>query len=831
MDNNFEEEYKPFPFPDYGKRYERDRHFKQEHIFVEIYPDFEKREFSAIEEITLKAIYDNLELIQLDAYGMVIEDVYSNDEKLSFTYDGKSLIIKFRRIVKKGDEIKIKIKYSAKPVRGIFFIGPDEYYPEKPVQLWSQGEDEDTRYWLPCYDYPNERTTTEIKIILPEEFYSISNGILLKDEKIDGKRIMHWKEDFPHSIYLTSIAAGKFYVYEDEVDGINLQYIVPEDKKNYLLRSFVNTPDMIRHFSRILRYPYPYKKYSQVVVNDFIFGGMENINATTLTEFTLHDDKTHNDYMSEGLVSHELAHQWFGDLITCRDWSHAWLNEGFATYMNAVYFDHFLGYDDFLYELYQDEINYKNEFSSEYARPIVTNVYEYPGELFDRHLYEKASRVLHMLRDELGDEKFWSFINAYLTTYAGKSIDTFDFINLLKETTGKSMEFFFDQWIFHAGHPVLEISQSYDHTKGKLKIRIEQKQEGREIPSVFNFKIKFGFYIKGRREIKEVRVKEKVQEFEFDIDFPEAISIDPENTILKELKFERTDSMLITQIRQGTTMEAIEAIHAIAKKGGRNAISILKDTALSDKFWGVRKEAIISLGKMKTEYSLNALLEIKKEIMCNRTVDSRIRAALSEALGNYIGNERALNALEEIISCEKKYYAISKAFESVGKIKHKKSYEILSKGTSISSCNEIVRQGVLRGFGELGDYKALDILLDHSKMGNHVLVRAASVLAMGKVGEGKKDILPWIYVYLRDPYLQVRRAAVQSIYNVGLPDAIAELESVFAGELDAHVKRSIRKTINDLAKGTKEREEIKNLRHDLDELRKKVLELYEKVGK
>ncbi|MEM0152323.1 MAG: M1 family aminopeptidase [Thermoplasmata archaeon] len=831
MKYEFEEEYKPFPFPYYKKRYERDRSFRQEHISVELYPNFEKKEFYAIEEIKLKAIFENLDLIQLDAYEMNIQEILVDEKNCNFIYDGKTIVIKLDKTINKGDEVKIKIKYSTKPRRGIFFIGPDEYYPEKPVQLWSQGEDEDTRYWLPCYDYPNERTTTEIKIVLPEGFNSISNGILIKDEKIDGNRIMHWKEDFPHPIYLISIVAGKFYIYEDEIDGVKVQYAVPEGKENLIPRSFVNTPDMIRYFNRLLNYPYPYKKYSQTVVNDFIFGGMENLNSTTLTEFTLHDDKIHNDYMSEGLVSHELAHQWFGDLITCRDWSHAWLNEGFATYMNAVYFEHFLGHDDFLYQLYLDELNYKNEFSTEYARPIVTNVYEYPGELFDRHLYEKASRVLHMLRDELGENTFWSFINKYLITYAGRSIDTYDFINLLKEYTGKSMDFFFDQWIFHAGHPILEASYKYDYSKGILKLRIEQKQEGKEIPDVFNFKMKIAFYVKGRRELKEIRVNERIQEFDFNIEYPEGISLDPENTILKDLKFERPESMLITQIRQGTPMEAIEAIIALGKKGGLNAISILKEISLSDKFWAVRKEAIISLGKMKTEQSLNALLEIKKEILRNRIVDSRIRSALSDAFGNYTGNSKALEALEEIISNEKKYYPISKAFESVGKLKHEKSNEILYKGLSIESWNEIIRQGVIKGYGELGDFKSFGILLENSKLGKHVLLRAASVLAIGKIGEGKKEVLPWRYIYLRDPYLQVRRAAVQAIYNVGLPDAIGELENVFNQELDAHIKRAIRKTINDITKGLKEKDEIKNLRNELDEIRKKLMELYDKVGK
>ncbi|MGC8709465.1 MAG: M1 family aminopeptidase [Thermoplasmata archaeon] len=827
----FDERYRPFPFPDYRKRYERDRNFKQVHIFVDLLPDFNEKKIYAREEITLRAIYDDLDRVDLDAYEMKIHHVMRNNEELNFIYDGKRISIIFPRKVKRGEEIRLGIEYSTRPRRGIFFVSPDEHYPDKPLQLWSQGEDEDTRYWLPCYDFPNERSTTEIRITLPQDFYAVSNGVLIKDEILDGKRVMHWKESFPHPIYLTSIAAGRFFIQEDEIDGIKLQYIVPEGKRDLWMRSFINTPDMIRHFSRILNYPYPYSKYSQVVVNDFIFGGMENINATTLTEFTLHDERMHNDYISEGLVSHELAHQWFGDLITCRDWSHAWLNEGFATYMNAVYFEHFLGHDDFLYTLYQDEMNYKNELSSEYARPIVTNVYEYPGELFDRHLYEKASRVLHMLRDEIGDEKFWWFINTYLNSYAGRSIDTYDFISLLKEKTGKSMDFFFDQWLFHAGHPVLDISYTYDISKRLLRLTIEQKQEGKDIPDVFIFRLRIAFYHGDEREVREVRVESRKQDFTFTMDMPDAISIDPENTILKDMKFERNTTMLISQARKGTAMEKIEAIRELSRKGGMDAIECLRDEALKDNFWAVRREAILSLGKIKTRNALDALLEIKENIINNRTVDSRVRTALSEALGNFPGEEKALKALEDIISMERKYAPVSKAFESVGRIKHAKSFDILLRGLAMDSWNEIIRQGVMRGLAELNDTRGVDIALENSRLGKHVLLRSAAVLALGRLGEGKRDVLPWLHVYLRDPYLQVRRAAVQAIGNVGLMESINELENAFASELDAHVKRSIRKTINDIIEGRKEKEEIRNLRQDLDDLRKKVMELYERVGK
>lgn len=823
------EEHKPFPFPDYRKKYERDRFFKQEHIRAEIFPDFIKKEFSANEDIYLEAIYGDINEIDIDAVGIKIEEIKFNDGIQKYSYDGEKLNIKLSRQIKKGEKFKITIKYKSSPTRGLYFIAPDEFYPNKPFQIWTQGEDEDTRFWLPSYDFPNERTTTELIVTVPKNYYVISNGKLISKKESNSNITFHYLEDFPHPIYLTSIAAGEFFVYEDEIDGLKIEYAVPKYLKNDFQRTFINTPDMIKHFSRLLNFKYPYNKYSQVVVNDFVVGGMENINATTLTEYTIHDDRAHNDYMSEGLVAHELSHQWFGDYVTCRDWSHAWLNEGFATYMTAVYLDHFLGYDDFLYQLYQDEISYKKEDSQNYRRPIVTNVYKYPSELFDRHLYEKASRVIHMLRDEMGDEQFWSFINTYLKENGGKSIDTYDFIKTLQKVTGKSWEQFFDQWIFHAGHPEFNVTYSFD--KGLVKLKFEQVQKGQDTLETFNVKMDIAFYVNGTRMIKTIRICDRIEQFTFEMDEPEAISIDPDNVILKDIKFERKKNMLIRQLELGKgIMEKIDAISQLKKLPDKEVIEKLKNVVIENNYYGVKIEALNALEEIGTEDALNAMDELGKHIIGNRDVDSRVRTAYADCLGKFYKSDKALNILKEILSKDKKYLPISKALESIGQIKHEKSFEILKEWENVNSWSEIIRRGMIIGFANLNDKRAFDIIEKYTSLGFDQRLRSVAIFAVGKIGENDKNVLPILYKALRDKYLPVRSSAVLALRNVNLPESIEELDLAYEIETEARIKRSIRETIESILKGKKESEELKNLREQLEELRRKVNNLSEKLN-
>jgi len=303
-----------------------------------------------------------------------------------------------------GEKVSVHIDYGiSDPKSGLNFYGPTAQDPDIPYVVWSQGESITNRYWFPCFDHPNEKQTTEMIVTVDAGNVAISNGRLLSKKKnADDTVTFHYLQDKPHAAYLVTLIVGKFHREEDTWRGKPVIYYVPEDRADDLRRAFANTPRMLEFFSNAFGVEYPWDGYTQTCAHGF-GGGMENTSATTLGLRTLHDARAHLDYSSDGLVSHELAHQWFGDLITCKDWSHLWLNEGFATYATALWDEFDLGRDEYDYQIYQDM---KRAFSGAKERPVVDRAYDHPGQMFDARSYPKGSSILHMLRRRVGDEAF-----------------------------------------------------------------------------------------------------------------------------------------------------------------------------------------------------------------------------------------------------------------------------------------------------------------------------------------------------------------------------------------------------------------------------------------
>ncbi|MCZ6601684.1 MAG: M1 family metallopeptidase, partial [Planctomycetota bacterium] len=317
----------PFVLPGAVDRYARDRVCDIRHIRLEIELDFENRSLKGVAATRLAPLNDGLTEVMFDAVEMKISSVtLGGEEDLAFENTGQKLIVRFPRPLSEGDEVTVRVEYETTPRRGVYFIAPDEAYPDKPLQAWTQGQDEDARYWFPCYDYPNEKATTEILATVPERFFVLSNGIQVGVEHNAKakKKTHHWKQETPHVTYLVTLVVGEFAEFREDADGVPVISYVPRDREEDGRRSLENTADIMKFFSKRFG-PYPYPSYSQVAVADFIFGGMENTTATTLTDLTLHDARAHQDFSSDDLVAHELAHQWWGDWLTCRDWSHAWL--------------------------------------------------------------------------------------------------------------------------------------------------------------------------------------------------------------------------------------------------------------------------------------------------------------------------------------------------------------------------------------------------------------------------------------------------------------------------------------------------------------------------
>jgi len=483
---------KPFAVLGAKPHYAPDLPVKLEKLHLEAVVDPKKKTLKGVVKQTIRVIQPELTRISLDQVDLNIEEVLFGKQRAEFSVQGQKLFITLPKTMahsKVGSEHEFSVRYHLHdPKRGLYFTSPDDAYPSKRYQVWSQGQDEDTRYWIPTFDYPNQKALTEVQVKVPKGFTAISNGALVSKKDSADQTEFHYRLGVPHVTYLITLVVGEFAEWADtSQNGLPVQYFVSPGREEDGKRAFSNTPEMIRVFSEKIGVPYPYEKYSQVAVQDFIFGGMENTSSTTQTDRTLHDERAHLDFSSDPLVSHELAHQWFGDLLTCRDWSHGWLNEGFATFMERVWIENNIkdygspvqASDEAKYYGYADLKEYQEEDATRYRRPIVCNTYLEPINLFDCHLYQKGGLVLNLIRSVLGPELFWKSVQTYVTRHRGQNVETLDLIRAIEDTTGRNLRRLFDEWIFQAGYPEFELTYQFHDGEGdkkRVELVIEQKQ-------------------------------------------------------------------------------------------------------------------------------------------------------------------------------------------------------------------------------------------------------------------------------------------------------------------------------------------------------------------
>ncbi|MEO1133246.1 MAG: M1 family metallopeptidase, partial [Cyanobacteria bacterium J06639_1] len=462
---NGKAKHKSFALPGAKPQYAPDRPARVEHIHLAIALDLAAKTLEGTCTLTLDPIRSGVSRLTLDACGLDIDTVRCSGGVQPHDYDGEVLTIHLGQPMQVGQKLEVAIAYAARqPQRGIYFIHPTNAYPDKPVQVWTQGEDEDSRYWFPCFDYPGQLATSEIEVTVPAEFTAVSNGKLLNVRDEDGDRkTYHWKQEQVHPTYLMTLAVGRFVEIRDEWRGKPVTYYAEPNLEDRAKLTMGKTPAMIEFFSEIFGYDYPYPKYAQVCVDDFIFGGMENTSCTLLTDRCLIDERAEiDDLRSETLVAHELAHQWFGDLLVIQHWSHAWIKEGMATYAEVLWDERNYGLDHADYHRYQDRCSYMSEDSSRYRRPIVTNVYKVAIELYDRHLYEKGACVYHMLRHWLGQDLFQKAIHTFVNDNAHSTVETVDLIRAIDKATGLNPRSLFDQYVFRGGHPEFKVAYSWD---------------------------------------------------------------------------------------------------------------------------------------------------------------------------------------------------------------------------------------------------------------------------------------------------------------------------------------------------------------------------------
>jgi aminopeptidase N len=588
------------------------------HTKLEVRFDWAKAYLYGKATITAVPYFYSSNRVFLDARGMDLNevDLLKGEEKvkLDFTYVDDVLKINLDKVYTRNDTFMLFIDYTAKPNelkkkggsaaitddKGLYFINPDGKEAGKPSQIWTQGETQSNSVWFPCIDKPNEKMTDEIYMTVDKKYTTLSNGELVyQRENADGTRTDYWNMDLPQSTYLVMMAVGEFSIVKDKWRDKEVNYYVEKEYEPYAKAIFGHTPEMMETFSNLLGVPYVWNKYSQIIVRDYVSGSMENTTATLHGEYLNQTSREMLDQDFEYVIAHELFHQWFGDLVTCKSWSNIPLHESFADYGEYIWEEHEYGRDAADAHRHEAVDKYMREFRRKQVN-IVRYDYADREEVFDSHTYEKGGAVLHMLRKYVGDEAFFAALKLYLET---NKFNTAEMANLrlaFEKVTGEDLNWFFDEWFFASGQPDLEITHSYIPSSQKYRISIAQKQDLTKTP-LFKLPIDIDIYSGGKKTRKRIVLEKQHQDFDFDVtSLPDLVDVDAEKMLIcvkketgqspAELAFQYHNAPLYEDRR--------EALFGLVKSADTAAFRECILSALNDNFWEIRRLAMSGLTEM-----------------------------------------------------------------------------------------------------------------------------------------------------------------------------------------------------------------------------------------
>ena len=772
------------------------REFDLVNIKLELNFNLDKKELigKAIEKIA--PLRNKLNQIHLNAVDMTIDSVMLVNNKLKYNYDGKILTIDFNKSFGLNDTLQFVVNYSTVPQKGIYFITPDDAYPDRTPQIWSQSEMEDARYWYPCHDYPDDYSTSEIIATVPDNWEVVSNGLLKRIDinKINRTKTFDWVENKPHVIYLNSIVAGVYSIVDDHYGKIPIYYYVPPVYKDDAKENFAETPDILKFYSTVTGYQYPWDKLSLAAVTNFTFGGMENVSAITLTDGTLHKKADEPQASSTGLVAHETAHQWFGDLMTCRSWDQAWLNEGFATYFTALYEEHLYGEDAYAYQMMN---NHRAVIAADKRerRPTVYNRYNDPVDLFSTYIYPRGASVLHMLRGIIGKDLFFKAIKYYVHKYKFHNVDSHDFQNAVQEATGYNLYWFFNEWLYKGGHPVFDVSYKYNDADHKLNLNVKQVQKVDEITPVYRMPVNILIQTKSGKMNEKIIVDSLENNYTFNVDEkPLMVNFDEGSYLLKEMKFKKSVEELAFQLKNDPDVAGrIWAAKQLSKNNDESAEKALIDGLKNDTFYGVRSTCASVLNNYTNEESHTALMSALND------KDPRVRDDAISSLGNF-KDSKTLNRLKDIYKSSPNDYVRSACINAISKIDSINSLSLITKALSQNSHGQIIATTALRNLAKISPEDAYNKAIELSQYGQPQNLRVMAIYLLAGIDKDKSNTIDLLKKYALDPYIWARRGALTGLGRIGDKSLIPFLKEREKSETDGRLKQAAQEAIKRIEK-------------------------------
>ena len=777
--------------------YARSRDYHLQNARIALRFDLEQRKVIGEVRHTLAALRDGLTRLAFDSVGLTVASVTVGGRPAKFETTATQLLVSLDHPAKRDEKFEVTIRYEGRPKKGLYFVLPDSNYPDRPREVWTQGEAEDTRYYIPIYDYPNDRSSTEMILTVPGDWLTVSNGRLLSvADAPGGMKTWHWRQSQPYSTYLISLVAGEFEQTKETWRDIPVTYYVPRGRSDRVGPTFAHTRAMLDFYSALVGVPYPWEQYAQAAVDEFVVGGMENITAATLTSSGLLHPQLAGETLegSDGLVGHELAHQWFGDLVTCKDWADIWLNEGFATYFETLWEEHQYGADEAAYTLWQRRNNWMNS-QRLYPVPIVTREFTDSSELAG-NMYTKASWVLHMLRQKLGDAAFYRAMKLYLETYRGQNVVSADLAKAIEQATATNVDLFFDQWVYGAGAPRFEVHSSYDEAARQVKLEVKQTQKVEGRVGVFRVPIEVEILTAAGRKSYPINISQQSESFHFPADNPPLLVLfDKGNKILKSVDFSKTPKEWIYQLQNADAVpDRADAARALGDvRDNDNVVAALGAAALRDAFWGVRTESLRALGRIggpAAQKQILAALENEKPW---------VRQVAVELTGIFSGDATVAGRLETILREEKTYRVRAAALTALAQQRPANALALLQTAAATDSPDDRLRVAAVRAFGTLGDDLAVPALLEWSAAGKPIGVRTAAISSLGRLDKKNGAITQKLVSYLPETYRGIRFATIGALGERGDPSAIAPLEALLSsGELSPQLERVARGVVDRL---------------------------------
>ena len=616
------------------------------HTRLDVKFDYDKSYMYGKAWITLHPHFYDTDSLRLDAKGMEIKEVAmvngTKNASLKYTYEDKQqLVINLGRMYKNNEKYTVYIDYVAKPdelkskggsaairdAKGLYFINPKGTDKNKPTQIWTQGETEASSVWFPTIDKPNQKTTEEITMTVPAKYVTLSNGLLVSQKKnTDGTRTDTWKMDLPHSPYLFFMGVGDFAIVKDSYKGKEVSYYVEKDFEKVARGIFGLTPEMIKCFSTRLGVDYPWAKYSQMVGRDFVSGAMENTTATLHREALQQNARQLNDQNKfEEYISHELFHQWFGDLVTTESWSNLTVNESMANFGEVVWDEWKYGKEMADWRNYRDMQQYI--LSRGENKNLVRFYYRDKEDMFDQVSYEKGGRVLYMLKNIVCDSAFYKSLNLYLNTNKFKNGEAHQMRLAFEEITGKDLNWFWNQWYYGSGHPKLNIAYSYNDTTHKATVAVQQKQDGDKL---FKMPVAIDIYTGKNMTRHNVWIENKADTFSFEASSkPDLINFDGDKYLLAEKDENKTIEEYAYQYKYAKKyVDRREALNfAVKNKSKEGAIKLITEV-LKDPFDVLR---LVALQGLKAA-DLDAATTVTVENLAKKDPKKLVRAAAIDVL-------------------------------------------------------------------------------------------------------------------------------------------------------------------------------------------------------